>query len=276
MAAEETTPQITADGLVVLRADATLAARAGVHDPHAPRFVTEGGRRLAAMAQAVDPCYAAYNLARFRRFGRSLAEAGAAMGQILLLGSGYDTRAWWMPELAATARIVEIDMPGTLAAKRAMLAAHGVAPPPNLTAIAADLDTADLPALLRDTGWDTARPAFVLAEGVFYYLQATTVDRLLRPETLALAPGSALAFDWWDDARTARLNAAVAARGGPRLFHPFPLPQAPDALAAALRARGFDTIRDEPLDRVARAVWVPPHDWTPDPGWRLVEATVGT
>lgn len=275
MSNEDATPQITADGLVTVRADKALAARAGVDDPHADWFVTEAGRRLAAMALTVDPPYAVYNLARFRHFGERLAEAAGRFEQVLLIGSGYDTRPWWMPELAGgRARIVEIDMPSTLAAKRSILAAHGVKTPASLTAVGADLDRADLAALLRGTGWRTELPSFVLIEGVFYYLRPETVGRLLTPATLGLVPGSVIAFDWWEDARTERLNKAVMARSAPRLFNPFPLRQEAGTVAAALRERGFEDVREAALDTIAREVWPPPHDWTTDSGWRVAEASV--
>jgi len=58
---DATSIQETADSLVIIRADTTLAKPFGVDDPFAQLFVTEAGKRMASMAISVDTCYVAFN-----------------------------------------------------------------------------------------------------------------------------------------------------------------------------------------------------------------------
>jgi methyltransferase (TIGR00027 family) len=272
---DEGTIPITADGLMVLRSDPALTSEAGIEDPFAAWFVTEAGRQLAQIALSIDPVYAIYNLARYRRFGALLARASQEFTQIVMLGAGYDTRAIWMQELREKRpRVFEVDVAATLATKAHVLAAHDVIMPETIVQVPADLNRDDLLAALRSCGFNEAVPSFVMAEGVTFFLDAQTVDKLLSPSMLGLAPGSLLAFDFWNHARLARLNEQVFAARGIRIFKPFPLPDSPDPLRAALLSRGFHTALVEPLENIARAVWPPARSWTPDPGWFLVEAKV--
>src|SRR6516165_542462 len=185
---DEGTIPITADGLMVLRSDPALTSEAGIEDPFAAWFVTEAGRQLAQIALSIDPVYAIYNLARYRRFGALLARASQEFPQIVMLGAGYDTRAIWMQELREKRpRVFEVDVAATLATKAHVLAAHDVIMPETIVQVPADLNRDDLLAALRSCGFNEAVPSFVMAEGVTFFLDAQTVDKLLSPSMLGLA-----------------------------------------------------------------------------------------
>lgn len=276
---ESHTPvQITADGLIVLRADRALMERVGASDPYAPWFVTEAGRRLADFAAATDPVYVVFNLARYRWFSERLIAATERFSQFVVLGAGYDTRPIHMDAFGRdTVRVFEVDVPSTLDARRRVLEAHGVALPGWVVQVPCDIGTDDVGSRLQDAGFRSANPAFVMAEGLFYYLDAEPLRSVLSPTGLGLAPGSTFQFDFWTDARTKRLNERVFAERGMRLFKPFPFAQGKAELAAALTGEGcYEDVEITPLNAIARQYWPRPHDWVEAGGWVVVSATVRT
>ncbi len=115
--------------------------------------------------------------------------------RFVILGAGFDSRAYRLPELAAT-RVVEIDHPDTQALKRAGIARIIGAPPANVTYLAADLSSADLRVVLRASNLDLTQRVFVIWEGVTHYLPAPAVERTLRAIAESCAPGSRLAFTY--------------------------------------------------------------------------------
>src|SRR5437763_3854854 len=103
--------------------------------------------------------------------------AGGA-GQVLILGSGFDSRAWRLPALRRVA-VFEIDHPATSAEKRRRLAAIGAAPT-NVSFVAADFERDTLAETMKRSSFDPAKPAVVIWEGVTNYLTAEAVDETLR------------------------------------------------------------------------------------------------
>lgn len=270
----ESSVTVTADACVVIRAEAAASANSPfLDDPHARLFVTEEGRRMAAMAKALDPVYVPYNMGRYTWVARKLAAALARMPQVVLLGSGYDTRALFHAEgRSPDCRVFELDFPATLESKRAILAKYGIAFLPHHHLVPADLTDPGLGELLRAAGYMPERPSFVLAEGVMFFLPPEAAARLIEPAHLGLAPGSTLLFDCWSGTRIRRLNAKVAAKTGRALFAAPVLPDDPVGLKRDLRARGYDRISVTPLRAIARSFGQDVPD--PSGAWRLVNARV--
>lgn len=104
---------------------------------------------------------------------RAIASA-APIAQLVILGAGFDTRAWRLAALE-NATVSEVDHPATQALKRAR-AATIPAKAREVRFVATDFHRDDMAASLRAAGYDASRPAFWLREGVTVYL---------RPEALA-------------------------------------------------------------------------------------------
>src|SRR6185312_3685301 len=120
-----------------------------------------------------------YQAVRTHFFDRFFANAAsAAITQMVILGSGLDTRAYRLPW---PRRIVlyEIDQPKVLQFKAETLAGHGVSPTVTLREIGIDLRE-DWVSALRDAGFDESRPAAWLAEGLLMYLPAAAQDLLFE------------------------------------------------------------------------------------------------
>jgi methyltransferase (TIGR00027 family) len=112
------------------------------------------------------------------------AVAGGAT-QLVILGAGYDGRAWRMPELAGV-RVFEVDHPATQADKRAHLSelppAAGL-----VTFVSIDFERESLGPVLARAGHDSSSPTCWIWEGVVMYL---TRDAM-RATAAAIADRSA-------------------------------------------------------------------------------------
>ena len=108
--------------------------------------------------------------------------------QVVLLGAGFDARAFRLPWPAGT-RCFEVDTPDVLGPKDEVLAAAHAEPACERVVVPCDLRD-DWPAALRAAGLDPARPTAWIAEGLLVYLSAAHVDRLLASVTRLSAPGS--------------------------------------------------------------------------------------
>lgn len=109
----------------------------------------------------------------------------AGTGQVLILGAGYDTRAWRLAR--PRARFIEVDHPVTQADKRAR------APHSGPTYVPLDLVTGSLVESLRRATFDPGRPSVTVLEGVTMYLDRPTVTTLLTDLATVTGAGSRLA-----------------------------------------------------------------------------------
>jgi methyltransferase (TIGR00027 family) len=125
--------------------------------------------------------------------------AGGAR-QVLLLGAGYDSRAYRIPA-AATATVFEVDHPATQAAKRRLI--QGRLPAErrsHVRFVPVDLLHDDLDAALRRAGFAAGASTVVIWEGVTNYLTAEVVDATLRFLAAVTGAGSRIIFTYVDSA----------------------------------------------------------------------------
>ncbi|OBA76838.1 SAM-dependent methyltransferase [Mycobacterium sp. 1554424.7] len=103
--------------------------------------------------------------ARTRFFDDFCVEATrAGVRQVVIVGSGLDTRAYRLDWPAGTT-VYEIDQPDVIAFKSGALSALGAAPTASLETIGVDLREA-WPTALQDAGFDSAQPTAWLVEGL--------------------------------------------------------------------------------------------------------------
>ena len=149
------------------------------------------------MPVARPPSLLALMTLRTEFFDRSLREALATAEQLVILGAGWDTRAYGLPADRAL-RIFEVDAPATQAVKRAALAKAGI-DCSRVTFVALDFNRQSWLEALRARGFDADRPTFVLWEGVSMYLEPQAVSDTLAC-VAGMAEGSAIAFDYLAEA----------------------------------------------------------------------------
>ncbi|GAY17858.1 SAM-dependent methyltransferase [Mycobacterium sp. shizuoka-1] len=192
--------------MVVVAADQYEAAPL-VHDPLAARLLPAPGRYVAA-ATRWSPVRGALKSATERkirggwlnflcrkRYIDDQLRAAIANGveAVVILGAGYDTRAYRLPELVGI-DVYEVDLPVNIAGKAAAVRRAFGAIPDHVTLVPVDFETDDLASSLRDNGFDGRRQrTFYIWEAVTQYLTEPAVRRTFEYFASA-APFSELAF----------------------------------------------------------------------------------
>lgn len=176
--------------------------------------------------------------------GTALADG---IDQVLILGSGFDTRAYRVPG-AERARIFEIDTAATLEIKRARIADLLGRVPPHVSMVAVDFERENLEAALARTEYRLRAPTVIIWEGVTSYLSAAGVDATLGHLGTLAAPRSRLVFTYLDHATLegrrdmpgARATMTAVRRAG----EPFRFGFDPADLPGYLENRGFELRED--------------------------------
>lgn len=191
--------------MVVVAADQHEAAPL-VHDPWAARLLPAPSRYVAAathwspvrnaLKSATDRTISggwASFLCRKRYIDDQLCTAVAkGVDTVVILGAGYDTRAYRLPELAGVA-VCEVDLPRNTAGKAAALRRAFGRIPANVTLVPVDFETEDLAESLQRNGFSSQRRTFYIWEAVTQYLTESAVRRTFDYLAQA-APASGLAF----------------------------------------------------------------------------------
>jgi methyltransferase (TIGR00027 family) len=173
-------PNVSGPALRLTTGGTLLAHRLTGWVPRIYRYPYEGDPPMAH-----QPAY------RTTFFDTALARHLGSVGQLVVLGAGWDTRSYRMP---AALHCFEVDTPPTQEAKRRMLRRVGL-DTTRITFVPADLMTDDWLDRLVRAGFDPGRPAFFLWEAVTMYLDREAVERTLR-RIAGTSIGSAVAFDY--------------------------------------------------------------------------------
>ncbi|WP_433384543.1 class I SAM-dependent methyltransferase [Actinoplanes sp. CA-142083] len=203
----------TAEQVALFRALETARGHDRVFDdPLAVRFLRGGYRGLARAARIrpvgrwlesyIDhrwPGPRPSAVARTRLID-DLVIAALAHGarQVLLLGAGYDSRAYRLPGIERVP-VFEADHPATQAMKRRLV--RGAVRPErrrHVHYVPVDLLGEDLGEALLTNGFAALEPTVVVWEGVTNYLTETAVDVTLRRLASLTATGSKLIFTYVD------------------------------------------------------------------------------
>jgi len=172
---------------------------------------------------------------------RALTEG---FSQLVLLGAGYDTRAYRLPE-AADVETFEVDHPVTQAAKRAALKRVLATASPHVHLVAVDFEHDSLAKALDAAGLRRGARTCVVWEGVFSYLTTDAIDATLRWVVETCAVGSRLILTYVDEAalRSAGEGAAWIAAVD-HAGEPFITGLDPSAAADFFAARGLRLVAD--------------------------------
>jgi methyltransferase (TIGR00027 family) len=96
------------------------------------------------------------------------------INQVVILGAGYDTRAYRLPELKS-ANVFEVDLPMVQDDKKKKLQNYLGQLPGNVAYIPIDFDTQTLDTVLSATNFDHKAPTIFIWEGVTQYLSEDAV-----------------------------------------------------------------------------------------------------
>lgn len=197
----------TARGVALVRAIEMTrpAAERVAADPYAHRFVNPlavqfmrvvgalGINKLTGIEGLMN-----FAMARERYIEETMVrELRDGAEQIVVLGAGFDTRSYRLPE-AGKVPVFEVDHPTTQTAKREALRGVVDPLPANVHFVGVDFDHDDLGERLRAAGYDEGRRTLFVWQGVIVYLTREGADATLAFIAGHSAPGSTLVFDSMD------------------------------------------------------------------------------
>ncbi|MHC4778340.1 MAG: SAM-dependent methyltransferase [Planctomycetota bacterium] len=118
------------------------------------------------------------------------------IGQVVILGAGYDTRAYRIPEFSEGVRVFEVDHPRTLEDKMEKVRSVFQELPRHVDYVATDFLEGDLARKLGEAGYSETEPTLFLMEGVTMYLSAAAMDDTLAFVRDRSGENSSILFDY--------------------------------------------------------------------------------
>lgn len=242
---------------------AVAVVRAGLDRPASPGGDPEAQAKLCAgMATPGARSMRGHLVARTRFVdGQVVAALARGIGQIVILGAGYDDRA--LRFRAPGVRFFELDHPDTQGDKRRRLAAIQ-ADVADLTLAPIDFRCDDVAAVLAANGHDADRASLFVCEGLLVYLDQRTIMGLLRGLRSRANGESQLAASLAVHPANIGTEAAVAAANARRrnaAAEPWqtilPVAAHLDVLSSAgwILADPADAVDDSAIERRARPGW---------------------
>jgi len=144
----------------------------------------------------VLPGLTEYMIARTAHFDKLFVEAlENKTPQIVLLGAGYDTRAYRYANLNRSTKIFELDIAPTQNRKKKCLKKARVKLPSQVSFVPIDFNNESLADVLERAGYDHRDRTLFIWEGVSYYLEAESVDATLEFVRQTSHAETRIAFD---------------------------------------------------------------------------------
>ena len=199
----------TAAGAALLRAiESRRPAHERVcHDPYAKQFVEAKyyllprNRLLARLGLWLSerriPTIYGQVVARTRYIDDYLRTCIAdGIEQLVILGAGYDTRAYRIAELRGGVRVFEVDHPATQERKIAGLGEILPRLPDHVVYVPVDFEKERLEERLFECGYGRSRKTLFTLEAVTMYITAEAMDETLSFVADKSGKGSSIIFDY--------------------------------------------------------------------------------
>ena len=258
-------PSRTAEAIARMRANESRkpADERICYDPFADYFISrevlelatrqpEKYRAMVAQAEAALPGHVNSILARVRFIDDVVkASVGDGLEQLVILGAGYDTRAYRIEGLDRV-RVFEVDHPDTQRFKKEKIREVFSALPGHVRYVPVDLARDRLGRRLDESGYDPLLKTLFVMEGILIYLPPSMVDQILAFIVSNSGMGSAIVFDYIPQSAVdgtceleiaKNMSISVAAAG-----EPFTFGISEGALEKFLAERGFVKIRNATAD----------------------------
>jgi methyltransferase (TIGR00027 family) len=196
---------LTAQGIAIMRAlESELPAESRVGcDPYARQLVDSRLYWVAKLFYRLGysewrgPGVMGFLAARESHIDQVLRKCLAAgLEQLVLLGAGFDARAYRFADQLGGVAVFEVDHPATQRLKVARVKHMLGALPAHVAYVAVDFNTQSLGEQLAAAGYDPRRKTLFIWQGVTYYLTPEAVDGTLSFVACRSAPGSTIIFDY--------------------------------------------------------------------------------
>jgi methyltransferase (TIGR00027 family) len=180
-----------------------------VTDFYAPVFLTAASRAVLTPLRAGGPLVrraerlrpagiAASALCRHRFIDEHLLRAAPDIEQVVVLGAGYDSRAYRFAAELAGRPVLEVDLAPLSRRKAAIVEANAALfGHASVVRVEIDFRTESLADRLHAAGFAPRAVTFVVWEGVSMYLTRDAVHATLGALADLCGPGSTLAMDFW-------------------------------------------------------------------------------
>jgi len=203
----ENQPSETAMTVAFCRALAAMDNREAIKGPDylAELFLTEEGRKLLndqssriwAIQNLVTPPLYGYFIARTAFIDHEFKKAlDDDIPQIVILGAGYDTRAYRYRDFVKHTHIFELDIQTTQKRKKEVLEGANIEIPREVTFVSVNFKLDQLKEVLGNAGFDPMAKTLFIWEGVTYYLTKEAITTTLQFITSNSPSGSILCFDY--------------------------------------------------------------------------------
>ena len=226
-----------------------------VTDEYAPLFLSAPGRAVVRTLPVTGPGLAAverrraaavigFALCRHRFIDEHLARClDEDMEQVLILGAGYDSRAYRFAAQLSGRPVHEVDLPPLSRRKARVVRAHPERfGHTTVRRVEIDFRTQSLAERLLESGFAVGARTFVVWEGVSMYLDRAAVEQTLATLNDLCGSGSTLAVDFWRHlpvTTPGERMRRVATRGFSLIGEPLTFAVAPDAVDELLGPHGF-------------------------------------
>lgn len=173
--------------------------------------------------------------------------------QLVILGAGYDSRAYRFTQLKAL-NVFEVDHPNTQRLKKKKLAEIFGALPDYVKYVSVNFENEKMLPKLLNAGYNRQLKTLFIWEGVCKYLTKDAVSELLSVVSSNSCKGSAIVFDYLFESMvdgrvtsplTTKLLDFQLKKGEPYIFG---LPE--DAPADFIKSKGFSFIRNFPASKI--------------------------
>ena len=212
---------------------------------HAAQRMPTASRAVLRSAAKLSRNFVRHMAFRTRAIDEAVAEdAQRGTRQLVVLGAGFDARAWRLGALAGSV-VYELDHPDTQRSKREAIEGR----PPlarEIVWVPIDFTRDSVADVLDRAGQDPRRPTTFVWEGVTMYLTTEDIDTTLAAVERRAAPGSSLLVTYHDSRfapESAVLDVLVRVAG-----EPFRTRVTPDEMRETVGRQGFVVERDEGSD----------------------------
>ena len=118
--------------------------------------------------------------------------------QLVIMGAGYDSRAYVFEELKGRVKVFEVDHPATQKRKTGKLRVMFGSLPSHVVFVPVDFNIEKLDKRLLESGYDKSLKTLFIWEGVTMYLTAEAVDETLAFVSANSGAGSSIVFNYMD------------------------------------------------------------------------------
>jgi methyltransferase (TIGR00027 family) len=211
---------------------------------------------------------------------RHAAESG--IEQVVILGAGFDSRAYRLHDNYPTLRFFEVDLPAMTAVKKQRLRDARIKIPGQVTLASIDFETQALEDVLPAAGYIAAKKSLFILEGVSMYISEASTGTSLEFVHRHAASGSSIVYDYvlrdiLSESRSRyygmEFNAETAAFHG----EPYVTGWMPAEAAGFVRSHGLNVIEDLGPDALAERFLIGSTgkpDGKPLEGFRIMQASV--